>query len=76
MKIAPRAGAPGSGTRQISFTRGEPARTVEIVDRAAIDGKRRSGPLIIEEFDATIVVPPDAHVHKDTIGCIVLEFAP
>ena len=76
MKIAPRAGAPGSGTRQISFARGEPARTVSIVDRAAIDGKPRSGPLIIEEFDATIVVPPDARVHKDAIGCIVLEFAP
>src|ERR1700761_3906358 len=56
MKIAPRAGAPGSGTRQISFTRGEPARTLEIVDRTPLDGKRRSGPLIIEEFDATIVV--------------------
>ena len=28
-----------------------------------------------EEFDATIVVPPDARVHKDEIGCIVLEFA-
>jgi N-methylhydantoinase A len=36
----------------------------------------RQGPLIIEEFDATIVVPPDARVHKDNIGCIVLEFEP
>ena len=76
MKIAPRAGASGSGSRQISFARGEPARAVDIVDRAAIDGRPRPGPLIIEEFDATIVVPPDAHVHKDAIGCIVLEFAP
>jgi N-methylhydantoinase A len=76
MKIAPRAGAPSSGSRQISFARGEPARTVDIVDRAAIDGTPRSGPLIIEEFDATIVVPPDARVHKDAIGCVVLEFAP
>jgi len=48
----------------------------DIVDRAAIDGTPRSGPLIIEEFDATIVVPPDARVHKDAIGCVVLEFAP
>jgi N-methylhydantoinase A len=76
MKIVPRAGALGAGTRQISFARGEPARTVDIVDRAAIDARPRSGPLIIEEFDATIVVPPDARVHKDAIGCIVLEFAP
>ena len=76
MKVAPRAGAPGSGTRQISFVRGEPARAVDIVDRAAVDSKPRPGPLVIEEFDATIVVPPDAHVRKDAIGCIVLEFAP
>jgi N-methylhydantoinase A len=76
MKIAPRAGAPSPGSRRISFARGEPARMVAIVDRAAIDGTPRSGPLIIEEFDATIVVPPDARVHKDAIGCVVLEFAP
>jgi N-methylhydantoinase A len=76
MKIAPRAGASSSGTRQISLARGEQARAVDIVDRSAIDAKPRSGPLIIEEFDATIVVPPDARVHKDAIGCIVLEFAP
>jgi len=76
MKIAPRAGAPSSGSRRISFARGEPARMVEIVDRAAIDGTQRSGPLIIEEFDATIVVPPDVRVHKDAIGCVVLEFGP
>jgi N-methylhydantoinase A len=75
MKIAPRAGASRSGTRSISFARGTPAQDVAIVDRASIDGKPRSGPLIIEEFDATIVVPPDAHVYKDDIGCIVLEFA-
>jgi N-methylhydantoinase A len=75
MKIAPRAGASHSQARQISFARGEPAIAVDIVDRAVVDATPRRGPLIIEEFDATIVVPPDARVHKDAIGCIVLEFA-
>ena len=75
MKIAARSSAPRGGTRQISFARGEKARDVAIVDRGAVDGAPRQGPLIIEEFDATIVVPPDAKVHKDAIGCIVLEFA-
>ena len=74
MKIAPRAGTSRTGTRQISFARGEPAVSVEIVDRSAVGSSARLGPLIIEEFDATIVVPPDARVHKDAIGCIVLEF--
>lgn len=75
MKIAMRAGASRSGTRSVSFVRGEAAIAVDIVDRAAIGSTARQGPLIIEEFDATIVVPPDATVHKDAIGCIVLEFA-
>jgi N-methylhydantoinase A len=74
MKIAARAGSSRSGTRQISFARGEPAVTVEIVDRSALGPSSRRGPLIIEEFDATVVVPPDAKAHKDAIGCIVLEF--
>jgi N-methylhydantoinase A len=76
MKIAARAGASRSGERRISFARGEPAVAVAIVDRDAVDQTPRQGPLIIEEFDATIVVPPDARVHKDDIGCIVLEFEP
>jgi N-methylhydantoinase A len=76
MKIAARAGASRGGERRISFARGEPAIAVAIVDRDAVDRTPRQGPLIIEEFDATIVVPPDARVHKDDIGCIVLEFEP
>jgi len=76
MKIAARAGASRGGERHISFARGEPAIAVAIVDRDAVDQTPRQGPLIIEEFDATIVVPPDARVHKDDIGCIVLEFEP
>jgi N-methylhydantoinase A len=76
MQIAPRAGTSRNGVRQISFARGEPAISVEIVDRGAVGYAGQQGPLIIEEFDATIVVPPDARVHKDGIGCIVLEFDP
>jgi N-methylhydantoinase A len=75
MKIAARAGASRSGTRPVSFARGEAPVPVEIVGRDAIGAAPRRGPVIVEEFDATIVVPPDATVHKDAIGCIVLEFA-
>jgi N-methylhydantoinase A len=73
MKIATRASDSRRGERSISFSRGEPAVAVPIVDRGALDNTPQQGPLIIEEFDATIVVPPDARVHKDKIGCIVLE---
>ena len=74
MKIAARTGSSRSGTRQVSFARGEPAVAVEIADRSTLGTSSRKGPLIIEEFDATIVVPPDAKAHKDAIGCVVLEF--
>jgi len=76
MKIATRPGASRGGQRKISFARGEPTVAVSIVDRHAVRDIPQRGPLIIEEFDATIVVPPDACVHKDEIGCIVLEFEP
>jgi N-methylhydantoinase A len=74
MKIAARPWSSQGGTRSISFARGEAAMAVEIVDRSAVGSSARQGPLIIEEFDATIIVPPDATVHKDAIGCIVMEF--
>jgi hypothetical protein len=28
---------------------------------------------VIEEFDSTTIVPPDASVHRDAMGNIVLE---
>ncbi|WP_295848735.1 hydantoinase/oxoprolinase family protein, partial [Tardiphaga sp.] len=74
MQIAARHGSSRSGARDISFARGEAAIAVAIVDRSAVGASPMQGPLIIEEFDATIIVPPDARVHKDAIGCIVLEF--
>jgi N-methylhydantoinase A len=74
MQMATRAGSSQSGMRLVSFARGQAAMSVEIVGRGAVGPSGRQGPLIIEEFDATTVVPPDARVHTDAIGCIVLEF--
>ncbi len=73
MLIAHRAGAARAGTRPVSFARGEAARPVAIIDRSALDGTARNGPLIIEEFDATIVVPPDTTVHRDGMGCVIID---
>ena len=55
------------------FVRGSAATITEVVSRSASTPSRRRGPLVVEEFDATIVVPPDASVHLDAIGNIVLE---
>jgi N-methylhydantoinase A len=38
----------------------------EVISRAALGESSRSGPLLIEELDTTIVVPPSADVRRDT----------
>jgi N-methylhydantoinase A len=43
------------------------------VPRQSVDREATPGPLIIDEFDATIVVPPDARVWRDPAGSIVME---
>lgn len=75
MRISHRPGATRSGSRQVSFERGSAPVSVPVIDRNGLASKPAQGPLIIEEFDATIVVPPDATVHRDDIGCVVVEFA-
>ena len=46
----------------------------QLVDRSHLAGTAVRGPLIIEEYDATIVVPPDALASLDASGNIVLAF--
>jgi len=47
-------------------------RSAEILARADLATPRR-GPCIIEEYDATCVVPPDATASLNAAGCIVLD---
>jgi N-methylhydantoinase A len=73
VRIAHAPAAAGAGSRAVSFgPRGQPIIT-EVVARSAITASPVKGPLLIEEFDATIVVPPDASVSRDDIGCVVIE---
>src|SRR5262245_32405931 len=73
LNIAAPAAAPTEACRPVQFARGAPAQATEVLARSALSSRRRRGPLIIEEFDATVVVPADATVHLDGIGNIVLE---
>jgi len=72
MTIEQRTGAARATHRLVSFTRAAPAIETAIVSRAAIATSPRSGPLIVEEFDATIVVPPDATISRDAMGNLIL----
>ena len=73
LAVESRAGAPTTRSRAIRFSRGGAAIDTEIVPRSALSSSPRRGPLVIEEFDSTTVVPPDASVHRDLLGNIVLE---
>ncbi|HJU31435.1 MAG TPA: hydantoinase/oxoprolinase family protein [Hyphomicrobiaceae bacterium] len=73
LTFEPRSGAPAGRSRIVHFARGSAAMEVEVVARSALAGTPRPGPLVIEEFDATTVVSPDARVHRDTMGNIVLD---
>jgi N-methylhydantoinase A len=73
MRAASRpAGAP-SHSRPVSFGRGEDFVATPIISRNELYAERRSGPLIIDEFDATIVVPPSAVASRDALGCVIIE---
>jgi N-methylhydantoinase A len=75
LAIESRAGAPTARSRAIHFARGTAAVETEILPRSALSTSPRRGPLVIEEFDATTVVPPDATAHRDPMGNIVLDLA-
>jgi len=62
-----------TGQRLVSFdAEGEPVAT-RLLPRSAMSTTPMDGPLIIESYDTTIVVPPDARACADAIGNIVIE---
>ncbi len=73
MTIAHRRAASSSGARQVSFERGKPAVTTEVVQRHAVPAAGLAGPLLIEEFDGTIAVPPKGRVRRDSLDCLVID---
>jgi N-methylhydantoinase A len=44
-----------------------------VVGRAALSPQPVAGPLIIQEYDSTVVVPPDCTAARDDYGSIVIE---
>jgi N-methylhydantoinase A len=73
LKIAAPASAATAACRDVHLVRGQAASPVEVVPRSALASGPRRGPLIIEEFDATILVPAQASAKLDAIGNIVLD---
>lgn len=57
--------------REVLFGRDAGRVSTPVVDRTSFSGASE-GPLILESSDATLVVPPDAAVHTDAAGDIVI----
>jgi N-methylhydantoinase A len=43
-----------------------------VVARDAVPATPRRGPLVVESYDSTVVVPPDAEVATDAAGNLVI----
>ena len=70
----PRRG--GSRTRPRRAYFGDARLARDAGDRAApISAASRDGPLIVEEYDATCLVPPGARAERDAAGNIVISCA-
>jgi N-methylhydantoinase A len=65
--------APPPRTRDVYFGPTFGMCTTPVLRRAELGQTARSGPMIVEEYDATCVVPPDCKAHVDGGGNLVLE---
>jgi N-methylhydantoinase A len=70
----PLAGRGRGGGRDVYFGPDRGRLPTPILNRGDL-ATPRVGPCIIEEYDATCLVPPDARAHLDAHGNIVIEIA-
>jgi N-methylhydantoinase A len=63
---------PASGTRAAYFGAGHGLIETPVIDRAALRAEARSGPLVIEEYEGTTIVPPGAQAALDIHDNIVI----
>jgi N-methylhydantoinase A len=62
--------------RPVHFTRGASAVDTPVIAREAIGEAPTRGPLIVESYDSTIAVPPDATIARDAFGNLTLTRLP
>jgi N-methylhydantoinase A len=67
-------GEPAAAPRRrlVHFARGAPAVDTPVVGRAAVTLEPTPGPLVVEEYDSTVVVPPGAAVQRDRFGNLLI----
>jgi N-methylhydantoinase A len=60
-------------SRKVYFGPAHGEHETPVLARASLDGKLRAGPLIVEEYEGTTVVPPNCAARLDDAGNIVIE---
>jgi N-methylhydantoinase A len=68
----PVAAGPEPGTRECRFTETVPT---PVVGRSDLGAEPVDGPMVIEDMDATTLVPPGARVHRDGFNNIVITWS-
>jgi N-methylhydantoinase A len=59
--------------RRVYFGPEHGSRSTPIIARSDLDRSPRNGPLIVEEYDATVVIPPDCSAWLDELGNIRID---
>jgi N-methylhydantoinase A len=58
--------------RAVHFGRGVPPLDTPVVARVTLTAEATPGPLVVEEYDSTVVVPPGAAVQRDRFGNLLI----
>ncbi|MEA2406617.1 MAG: N-methylhydantoinase [Thermoleophilaceae bacterium] len=66
-------GGRASGTRAAYFGEEHGVLETPVIGRGDLAGTTREGPLLIDEYDATCVVPPGCRASLDALGNIVID---
>ncbi|MYA32269.1 MAG: hydantoinase/oxoprolinase family protein [Gemmatimonadales bacterium] len=69
-RLLPAPPATLGAPRDVYFGPADGTRETEIVARTGLNGDWREGPVIVEEYDATCVVPPGCRARLDALGNI------
>ncbi len=70
------ASAPASSSSRKAFFGVAGWHDTPVVSRADLAGEKRHGPVIVEEYDSTCVIPPGCKVGLDPLGNIAVEVTP
>jgi N-methylhydantoinase A len=63
------------GTRSVYFGAEFGMHDIPVLTRASLGTSSRPGPLLVQEYDTTIVVPPDCRAMRDALGNVVVDVA-